>query len=221
MPRIYKPLSEETKRKLSLAKTGTKASEETKRKLSLIHKGKKLSEEHKRKISITHTGMLHSEESKRKMSMSQTQDVAKRFWSYVDIKGEDECWDWIGAINQKGYGAFSIGRKNIIAHRMAWELTYGPIPDGVFALHHCDRPRCCNVRHLWLGSNQDNVDDKVRKNRQCSGEKNGLAKLTNGQVLEIRRLAKEGHFQNYLAKLFNISDAVVSKIVRRETWKHI
>ena len=204
MPRIYKPLSEETKRKISIAHTGKThfMSEETKRKISIANKGKPKSEEHKRKVSE-----------------AKNQDVGKRFWSYVDIKSPDECWEWTGAISRVGYGAFGHRHDYISAHRMAWELTYGMIPEGMCVLHHCDNRKCENPDHLFLGTIAENNVDKVKKNRQSRGE-GGNSKLTESQVLEIRELIK-AHTSRQLAIRFDVNISHIRRIVNRVSWKHI
>ena len=115
--------------------------------------------------------------------MSQA-SVVIRFWTKVDCRNADECWLWKAATNGQGYGAFSIGsrilhtKRAVLAHRQAWELTYGPIPDGLCVLHHCDTPRCCNPSHLWLGSIAENNADMVAKgrDRKACGEASGIKK---------------------------------------------
>lgn len=93
-----------------------------------------------------------------------------RFWALVARGATQECWPWCGATSPKGYGKFSTGprrtRKFLRAHRFAWELSNGEIPQGMQVLHACDNPGCCNPRHLFLGTNDDNVRDKVSKGRQ-------------------------------------------------------
>lgn len=84
-----------------------------------------------------------------------------KFWKKVDRRGPDECWKWTGAINQAGYGAFG----NNHAHRTSYEITYGPIPDGLFILHKCDNPPCVNPNHLFVGTHQDNMRDMISKGR--------------------------------------------------------
>lgn len=89
----------------------------------------------------------------------------ERFWQKIDIRGEDECWEWQGAIEKRdGYGRCTVGKEGR-AHRAAWMLTNGPIPAGLIICHHCDNRKCCNPRHLFLGSHQDNQRDKWRKGR--------------------------------------------------------
>ncbi len=88
------------------------------------------------------------------------------FWSRVQVSQPHECWPWRGHVKKNGYGAWSIHHGvTVHAHRVAWELTYGAIPDGQFVCHSCDYRQCCNPQHLWLGTHQDNMDDARRKGR--------------------------------------------------------
>jgi DNA invertase Pin-like site-specific DNA recombinase len=119
---------------------------------------------------------------------------------------------------------------------MAWELAYGPIPPGLHVLHRCDNPPCCNPTHLFLGTNNDNIADRVKKNRSAKGafhwtayrqdriargERKGNAKLTEADVVEIRRLRAMGVYQTEIAKMFNISRGAVYAIQEGKNWKHI
>lgn len=88
-----------------------------------------------------------------------------RFWENVDIRGEDECWEWRLARTSLGYGDLQWGEHTVYAHRVAWELTNGPIPDRMCICHHCDNPPCCNPAHLFLGTQRDNVQDSITKGR--------------------------------------------------------
>ena len=85
-------------------------------------------------------------------------------WKFVPVRGEG-CWLWQGAQNRKGYGQFRCQGTLHIASRFVWELTYGGIPEGQQVLHKCDNPPCVNPEHLFLGTNQENVDDKMAKKR--------------------------------------------------------
>ena len=99
-----------------------------------------------------------------------TPEAAARFWTKVEKT--EGCWLWRGALSRKGYGSFradAIGGRQ--SHRVAWELTHGPIPDGLFVLHRCDTPRCVNPAHLWLGTAADNSRDMALKGRAASGER--------------------------------------------------
>lgn len=94
----------------------------------------------------------------------------ERFWSKVDKSGE--CWIWTGCLTNRGYGNFGVRKGyNIPAHRFAYELTCGPIPEGFLACHHCDNRRCVRPDHLFLGSHRDNTQDCIRKGRFCSGDR--------------------------------------------------
>jgi len=88
--------------------------------------------------------------------------VEERFWGKVDKS--KECWLWLGATTE-GYGQFGIGRKNVHAHRFAYEVTYGKIPEGLFILHKCDNPSCVRPDHLFCGTNQENMQDAYDKGR--------------------------------------------------------
>lgn len=89
--------------------------------------------------------------------------LSERFWERVDKSGE--CWVYTGYTNPKGYGVVGLESGNKFAHRVAWELTNGLIPDGLWVLHRCDNPPCVRPEHLWLGDNTDNQRDSVRKGR--------------------------------------------------------
>jgi len=128
-----------------------------------------------------------------------------------------------------GYGRTHLGSKTtgkVYAHRLSWELAHGAIPERMCVCHNCpggDNPRCVNPAHLFLGTVKDNNRDARDKGYSVSprGEKNGSAKLTVSQVLEIRALAKKGIMQTEIAKLFSIDHTQVSAIVLRKKWKHI
>lgn len=100
--------------------------------------------------------------------------VEPRFWPKVDqTGGPDACWPWMACRNRHGYGKVGVGGISVTAHRAVWELANGPIPAGLHVLHRCDNPPCVNPAHLFLGTNADNVEDKVRKGRSCAGERSG------------------------------------------------
>ena len=163
--------------------------------------------------------------------------IEGRFWSKVDIKGEDECWEWKVCKNGWGYGNFDVNGKKQLAHRVAWELTYGPIPEGLLCLHTCDNPACNNPKHLWLGTNQDNVADMVAKGRQShklkgipkkeeskvymKGSKNGRSRLTEQDVICIRVLYQAGVQQAKIARMYKISPSQINLIIKRKAWTHI
>ena len=154
---------------------------------------------------------------------------ALRFWSKVEILGPDDCWEWIGYRDKKGYGRFSVGGGNVqFAHRISYALSHeGEISDELRCLHVCDNPPCVNSRHLWLGTDADNVKDMDEKGRRWRspnqyGENAPNVKLTEEEVLEIRKLREIDKLTlKEIAPLFNITWQNVYRIVSRITWKHI
>ena len=90
-------------------------------------------------------------------------DITERFWSKVQRGGPDECWPWIAGTSHRGYGAFYLDHGMHQSHRVSWELTHGPITDGLHVLHTCDNPPCVNPAHLFLGTDRDNARDSVAK----------------------------------------------------------
>lgn len=108
------------------------------------------------------------------------------FWSKVDIRGPDECWEWKAGKNAKGYGQLQIDYTKQLAHRVAWEFTNGPTPEGKWILHKCDNPPCCNPKHLYAGTRDDNINDVRARHPELFGS--GRAKFTSAKVLEIRKL---------------------------------
>ena len=93
------------------------------------------------------------------------------FWSRVDRSGgPDACWPVLNAGDD--YGRVLVGSRRVGAHRVAWEMAHGPIPDGMVVMHGCDNPPCVNVAHLSLGMQLDNIADRVRKGRSARGAAN-------------------------------------------------
>jgi hypothetical protein len=156
-------------------------------------------------------------------------DVGKRFWPKVEKS--DGCWLWRAMVNPRGYGSFDVKMQDgkwrpRMAHRIAWELTNGPIPDGMFVCHHCDNPPCVRPDHLCLGTMRDNVRDMDAKGRRRTkahaGEAHHATKLCDADVLEIRRLRKEqGLTYAKLGERFGVSLDMVWRVVTRKTWRHI
>ena len=151
--------------------------------------------------------------------------VGARFWIKVDMNGGlFACWPWMGARTERGYGRFGLGGKNRHAHRVAWELTYGPIPAGLWVLHHCDNPACVHPDHLFLGTHADNMADMSSKRRQAKqhpnlrGELNGATKLTRSDVVTIREVLAAGGRSSELARRFGVSRRAISLIASRTTW---
>ena len=98
------------------------------------------------------------------------QNVAAKFARKFEPVTETGCWIWTGA-ELKGYGRMVVNGKYLRAHRISWELYRGPIPDGLLVLHHCDVPACVNPDHLYLGSDLDNMRDRLRRGRNPNANK--------------------------------------------------
>lgn len=147
-----------------------------------------------------------------------------RFWNMVEKSGRTECWLWKGAKKPTGYGNVRRNKVYTTAHRLAWELTFGRIPDGMQIQHSCDNPSCCNPHHLMLGTVVSNYVDMVKKGRDNSrhsnrkfGTSNHNAKLTKEQVDEIRVAYIPGSVRQVdLAEKYGVSQVLISIITRRE-----
>lgn len=155
---------------------------------------------------------------------------ATRFWSKVDKTGA--CWIWTAGCLTNGYpyGLFRRTNKSKasmqLAHRVSWELAFGTIPAHMNVLHVCDNPKCVNPAHLFLGSQQDNVDDCMRKGRhkppkKLKGSANPMAKLSEYEVRAIKKLTRSGEQHAEIGKLYGISAGYVGKIHREEIWSHV
>ncbi len=136
------------------------------------------------------------------------------------------CWLWTEAqkgryaLSHKGYGMIKWRGIGLSAHRFSWEIHNGPIPNGMWVLHRCDNPPCVNPEHLFLGTALDNNRDRDAKGRKAPfiGETHGRAKLTQQQVYDIRQSALSNIV---LARTYNVTRSLISKIRLRNIWTHI
>jgi HNH endonuclease len=140
-----------------------------------------------------------------------------RFWRRVEMRGE--CLVWTGACDRDGYGVFNLPRDDtpsgervwIYAHRFVWTLAHGPIPDGMQVLHDCDNPPCITDGHLFLGTNLDNVADRVRKLR-------GGTKLTEAKA---RAILIDCRSTKAIASAYGISDSLIYMLRSGRVWRHL
>jgi len=134
------------------------------------------------------------------------------------------CWNWTGTKTQLGYGIFSwrVGKRHVLfrAHRLMWSKTFGGIPKGVCVLHQCDNRGCVNPDHLCLGTQLDNIQDRVRKGRNAFaiGAANNNAKLTENQVRSILQSKESGP---KIAKRFGVHPSTIRIIRCRKNWSHV
>jgi hypothetical protein len=148
--------------------------------------------------------------------------LGTRFWRKVE-KGED-CWEWVGFRGPLGYGRTTIKKRLFLAHRVAWALSFGPIPPGLWVLHHCDNPPCVRPEHLFLGTQQDNVEDMWAKGRQKDvfmvprGSSHSFAKLSDEQVIVIKHRAESSRT---LALEFGVGHKTILKIKSGVSWRHL
>ena len=152
--------------------------------------------------------------------MARYQPIAERFWPKVTRGRPDQCWEWNAHRNPQGYGKFQIRRQSTVAHRVAWQITNGPIPDELHVLHKCDNPPCCNPEHLFLGTDADNRADALAKGRVrvAVGTACHTARLTEADVQRIRSSAKTG---KALARQYGVWDTTIYDIRNGKTWKHV
>lgn len=153
--------------------------------------------------------------------------AASRFWAQTNKLPADPelaargCWQWTGGTDEHGYGRIKRNGKTIHAHVFAWELFNGPMEPGMWGLHKCDHPVCVNPEHIYPGTQIENMRDvSVRLRR--AGERNPRAKLGAEDVRAMRAMWEAGERnKSKLSRIYNVSNALVGKIIRRELWKHI
>jgi hypothetical protein len=191
-----------------------------------------------------HNGMAN------KGTFKKTESDSSRFWKKVEKS--ERCWTWMGNKGRGGYGQFRVGSKMVRSHRFSWMEVHGSISEDLFVCHTCDNPSCVRPDHLFLGTAADNSNDKVAKGRQAQGdntiyrkypekrmigdknpsrshpeshprgERHGMAKITESDVLKIREMYATGeHTQRNLAKQFGVTQTLVHFIVKRLKWAHI
>jgi hypothetical protein len=143
--------------------------------------------------------------------------------SHIDVRGENECWPWTGGTFKKdGYGRVNWRHSSSPAHRIAYKLHVGPIPEGHVVRHSCDNPICCNYKkHLLSGTVQQNVLDAVERGLHPIGERHGSVKLTDSQVRVIRSMAFEIFSYREIAELLRCGLSTVFNAYRGKNWSHV
>ena len=145
--------------------------------------------------------------------------VAQRLEHYSIPEPNSGCWLWLGRL-YNGYGKLRVGHLKVAAHRLAWELVNGPIPEGLIVRHKCDVPCCINPAHLKVGTHSDNTADRVERGRSFHplGVLHPMVKLAPEQIRAIR---SDARVQTVIAAEYGIAQSLVSRIKRRKLWGHL
>ena len=187
---------------------------------------KPMSDEHKEKIRKQLAGRKHSFEAGR------PRNTPEILWSKVEMRGEDECWPWVGYRNKQGYGRTWIDDKGYYAHRVIFNLANPNVIelsaqknkiDFGLIMHTCDNPCCCNPKHLVVGNHMDNMVDKKNKGRcpDFKGEKSARSKLTAKDILDIVWISSKGISSGEIAKLFNIHKSTVKTAISGKHYSEV
>jgi len=144
----------------------------------------------------------------------------EKFWCLVNKRNDNECWEFIGGLYPNKYGDFSINKIDLLAHRVSFLLYNGFLTEGFLVMHSCDNPRCVNPKHLKLGTYSDNAKDMISKNRgnHPKGEKSYRAKLSEKDVIEIRKKRNAGISCKEIAKDYTVSRTQISRVSTGQRW---
>jgi len=144
--------------------------------------------------------------------------VKDRLINSIKVDIRTGCWNWTECFTRGGYGNISIYGIQTRAHRVSYAFFKKAIPGSMFVLHKCDNPSCINPEHLFLGTQQDNMDDMVIKGRQGKGN----SKLTEEDVKDIRLLLDTTNTtMTRLGEMFGVCANTIGRIHRRKIWRHL
>lgn len=149
-----------------------------------------------------------------------------RFWNNVDIRGDDDCWNWLSGKDTAGYGIFALSRKATKAHRLSYLLTNGTLLKDLLVCHICDNRPCVNPNHLILGTYFDNMQDVKQRQRRdyksITGQNNANTVLTDDLVNDIRVRYAIGYTLDKLAQIYSfVNRGSIYRIIKGVTWKHL
>ena len=158
---------------------------------------------------------------------ASTIDPVASFWSQVPgTQSPDHCWEWSGSRTLGGYGTLSFRRRRVYAHRLSVTLAGIDVPEGMVVMHSCDNPPCVNPAHLRVGTQEDNVRDKVEKGRHYAGvrpmgSEHHAAKLAEEDVREMRRNHRPGDSRRALAAKYGVSSSAIDAVLDGRKWRHV
>ena len=153
--------------------------------------------------------------------MANRKFTTERFWARVERIPFSDCWIWTGGCFLSGYGTVRFRERNQHAHRVAWILAFGEIPDGLKVLHRCDVKPCINPSHLFLGTDADNMHDRDNKGRQCKGAKHRCTRLTPKDAQEILWFRHFGLSLSEVSNIFGVTKQRVWQICKGIKAKHL
>ena len=142
--------------------------------------------------------------------------IVARFWQHVNVGPKDQCWVWTGSYGSHGYGQFCVNPgRTTTAHRFSYEIAHKEegLPRNVFVRHKCDNPKCVNPRHLEPGSGRENSADWHRRHGGNMGERNGMCRLTRG---DVKAIVSSTETPAEIARTFGISRDYVYRLRRGE-----
>ena len=147
--------------------------------------------------------------------------IPNTFWQTLRANGE--CLEWPKTHDTRGYGQLAYHGKLWRAHRLAWFLTNGPIPKGIYVCHKCDNRLCCRPSHLFLGTQLDNMQDCARKGRTLKGSQKPTSKLTESDVAEIKAALENRTSQTLtlLVERYGVRRQTIDAIIDGRTWRHV
>lgn len=147
--------------------------------------------------------------------------IEQKFWSKVNVGAQDECWLWKSERDYYGKVKLPKCGPQVDSHKLAYILANGAVPQGLVVRHSCDVKRCCNPKHLLLGTKHDNILDAVERRQHAFGERIGQSVLKDPQIVEIREQFAQGYSHREIARTFGVNRRTVGLIVRRQAWKHV
>lgn len=154
---------------------------------------------------------------------SRKKPAAERFWLKVDVRSEDECWPWLGRRDDNDYGRFDNDGRPTTAHRFSFFDKSPHVDRRLHVCHSCDNPPCCNPKHLWAGTQLENIEDMNAKGRRRwgpprRGPESNKTKLTEDQVREI---VSSSMTNKELAAKFRVTGSAIYNVRHGKAWAHV